>query len=96
MRLRERFFVAAPIVFESVRQMADQAWGLPRNGQRTAIAPIEFCPVVDSMVYLCVRADHCEYPPFDVALPEMLAAGAVQEITEEQYWDACRLLSPPV
>ena len=95
-RFSERFFRAPIEVFDAIRQAADAAWGLPANGQRTAIAPVECCPVVDGLVYMCVRADHCNYPPFDVQLPEMLASGAVYEISEADYWAACADLPSPV
>lgn len=88
-RFPMRYFRSAPDVYEQVRSTIDAAWGLPAHGQITALAPTSECPVADGLVYLSVRADHCEYPPVDTLLPQLIAAGQAEEITQADYLAAC-------
>lgn len=88
-RFPMRYFRATPEWYEGVRLTLDAAWGLPLNGQLTALPPADQCPEVSGLVYLSVRADHCEYAPMDTLLPQMLDGGQVEEVTQADYLAAC-------
>ena len=91
-----RYFRAGGDVYDQIRQTVDAAWGLPANGQLTALPPQSNCPVIAGMVYLSARADHCDYEPIVTLLPPLLGSGAVQEIDEAAYMQAAaRMPLPP-
>lgn len=90
-----RYFLARNDVYEQIRQTVDAAWGLPANGQVTALPPQSNCPVIAGMVYLSARADHCAYEPIVTLLPQLLRSGAVHEIDEAAYLQAAASIPLP-
>lgn len=91
-----RFFRSQPAVYEQVRVSLDAAWGHPSpNGTRTCIEPEPTAPH-DSQgrVLLAVRDEFCSFSAAAEMLPQLLASGAVEEITEGDY-QAALLQSGP-
>lgn len=82
----QRFFVASEAVYEQVRLTLDAAWGHPREGTATCVEPAATAPR-DAMgrVLLAVHAEFCQYPVASEMLPQLLASGAVAELTEAEY-----------
>ena len=85
--MSQRFFRSDAATYESIRQTLDEAWGLPNgSGTVTCIQPAATAPK-DSQgrVVLAVDAAFCDYTVAADLLPQLLASGAVAEITEAQY-----------
>jgi len=74
-------------LYEQVRTTLDAAWGKPNDlGSVTCIEPAATAPRdAQGRIVLAVRDEFCTYTVACDLLPEMLAAGAVSEITAEQY-----------
>lgn len=82
-----RFFAAATAVYEQARQTLDAAWGLPNElGTVTCIDPAAVAPR-DSQgrIVLAVPESFCEFTVAVDLLPQLLAAGVVEEIDEAAY-----------
>ena len=85
--MSQRFFRSDAATYESIRQTLDEAWGLPNGaGTVTCIQPAATAPT-DSQrrVVLAVDAAFCGYTVAADLLPQLLASGAVDEITEAEY-----------
>lgn len=82
-----RFFRAAPAVYEQVRVHLDAAWGNPSlDGTITCIEPETTAPHdAQGRVVLAVHDEFCQYSVAVDMLPQLLASGAVEEITEAEY-----------
>jgi hypothetical protein len=91
-----RFFRSLPDSYEQVRSTVNAAWGLPANGQTTAFSPASESPVLNNLVYLSVRADHCQYEPIASLLPGLLDSGVVEEVGEAEYLAACAAMPSPL
>lgn len=86
-----RYFRAAPAVYASVCEQLDAAYGYPNAATKTA----RTLPLVDDLVtdaaglvYLAIESSYCEFVLPSQMLPELIAAGAVEELTADQYWAA--------
>lgn len=91
-----RYFRASEEVYEQARLTLDQAWGLPDGtGTQTCYTPAANAPrdAQDNLV-LAVSDAFCEYTVAKDMLPQLLASGAVQEITESDYWAAVQPQEP--
>ena len=75
-------------LYESVRLQFDAAWGHPTpDGQTlTCIDPVAVAPR-DSQgrILLAVNDEFCQWEPAATMLPQLLASGAVEEITVSEY-----------
>ena len=83
-----RFFRAATdAVYEQARLTLDAAWRLPNDkGTETCIAPIALAPRdAAGRPMVAVSNEWCEWEPADTLLPQLLASGAVAEISEAEY-----------
>jgi len=82
----KRFFRSSIEVYEQVRAALDAAWGLPANGQQTCFMPATL-GIRDELhrMMLAVDAEFCEYDAVAGILPQLLSAGAVEEIDEATY-----------
>ena len=83
-----RFFSAPEETYEMVRTGLDSAWGLPNDkGTNTCMRPLSDNPPRDSQgrVIVAVQSDWCQWEPATEMLPQLLASGAIQEITEAAY-----------
>lgn len=91
-----RYFRATETVYEQARAALDAAWGLPNAlGTQTCIEPAATAPRdAQGRVLLAV---HDEFPQFPVAaelLPQLIASGAVEEITKAEYQAAMEQPTP--
>lgn len=84
-----RFFrVASDAVYEEARRALDAAWGLPNEQTKTVtcVEPAETAPHdADGRVLLAVLPEFCEYEAVASMLPSLLASGAVEEISADEY-----------
>ena len=83
-----RYFRAMPNVYAEVNAQLNAAYGYPNAETKTmrALPPAEDLPTDDQgRVYLAVSADYCEYNLPSEMLPQLIAAGLVEEITAAQY-----------
>jgi hypothetical protein len=91
-----RYFRSAPAVYVDICAQLDAAYGYPSEATKTLRAlPLVGDLPADSQgrVYLAVSAEYCDFNLPSELLPQLIAAGLVQEITAAQY-DA--LLPPAV
>jgi hypothetical protein len=73
-------------VYEAARSQMDAARGLPARGQVTSFDPADVAPQDgDGRVVLALRNSDLTATGADALLPQLLAAGLVEEITAEQY-----------
>lgn len=84
-----RYFRAEEAIYEQVRATLDSAWGHPTQDglTQTCIAPAAIAPRgnADGLVYLAVYDSFCDYAEVASMLPELLASGAVEELTAAEY-----------
>ena len=83
-----RYFRSTAAVYESIRSQLDAAWGYPNAETKTltAIPPVGELPAdQQGRVYLAISAAYCEYVLPSQMLPELLASGAVEELTAAEY-----------
>ena len=83
-----RCFRSTDEVYESVRAALDAAWGYANAETKTATS---LTPAADALhdeqgrVYLVIASLYCEYVAAAAMLPQLLASGAVEEISEAEY-----------
>jgi len=72
------------VAYEQVRLGLDAAWG--HQPPTTCIDPAAVAPR-DALgrILLAVRPEFCEYEAAAAMLPQLLASGAVEEITAGEY-----------
>jgi hypothetical protein len=88
---QHRYFAADEQTYEQVRTTLDTAWGLPdSNGTTTCLRPAADNAPRDNAgrVVVGVLTSWCEWEPAATLLPQLLASGAVSEITAADYF-AC-------
>ena len=86
--LAQRFFRADAATYESMRLHLNAAWGLPTPGTENCILPADDPTAPrdgQDRVYLAVHAEWCDWPAVAAVLPDLLASGAVEEVTREDY-----------
>lgn len=75
-------------IYESIRLQLDAAWGHPTPDGKTATCfdPVAVAPKDASRrVLLAVKDEFCTYEAVAAVLPQLLASGAVEEISEAEY-----------
>lgn len=82
----QRFFRSDETTYEAVRLSLDSQWGHPSNIATTCFEPAATAPK-DSRgrVLLAVLPQFCELAAVAEALPQLLASGAVEEISQAEY-----------
>lgn len=83
-----RYFRSTPAVYASICAQLDAAYGYPNAETKTARALplVETLPTdAQGLVYLAISAEYCDYILPSQMLPELLASGAVEEVTAAQY-----------
>lgn len=81
----QRFFRSSPAVYADVLATLDAAWGFPKNGFDHVFLPLNYAPQKDGMAYLAIQAADAEMEPASEMLPQLLASGAVVEVTQADY-----------
>lgn len=83
-----RYFRSTPAVYASICSQLDAAYGYPNAETKTErTLPLVGDLPTDSQgrIYLAVSAAYCDYILPGQMLPDLLASGAVEELTESQY-----------
>ena len=87
--MTHRFLKASPAVYEQVRAQIDAAWGYPTAYTATSIpTAAEQHKAADGDCIMGVTTEWTTWEPVATVLPQLIAAGAVVELTEAQYWAA--------
>lgn len=83
-----RYFRSTPDVYVAICSQLDAAYGYPNAETKT----LRTLPLVADLpadaagrVYLAVSSEYCDYVLPSELLPQLLANGAVEEITEAEY-----------
>lgn len=83
-----RYFRSQPETLDAIRAQLDAAWGFPNADTKTttSLDPSSVCPRdQDGRVYVVLSAAYCDYVLPSQMLPQLLASGAVEEITQAEY-----------
>ena len=80
-----RYFRSTAAVYASICSQLDTAYGYPNAETKTERTLPELAPHADGLVYLAIDAAYCEYILPSQLLSDLLASGAVEEITEDEY-----------
>ena len=89
--MTQRFFRATESVYEQARATLDAAWGHPGPVAITCIEPAATAPRdAEGRVLLAVDVKFCNYSTAKDLLPQLLASGLVDEVTEGDYSQAVR------
>lgn len=92
------FRTASDEVYEQARLTLDAAWGHPNPATKTVtcIDPAAVAPRdPQGRIVLAVDDAFCEYSVAVDLLPQLLASGVVEEITEAEYRTALSQETPP-
>jgi hypothetical protein len=85
--MTHRFLKAAPAVYESMRAQIDAAWGYPTPHTQTCIPPAaEQFKAADGDCVMGVQIEWTTWEPVATLLPQMIAAGMIEEISEADFW----------
>jgi hypothetical protein len=83
-----RYFRAAPAVYDDICGQLDAAYGYP-NAETKTLRSLPLAADLPSdgqgRVYLAISAEYCDYNLPSELLPQLIAAGLVEEITAGQY-----------
>lgn len=83
-----RYFRATPTVYADICAQLDAAYGYPNaetKTERTLPLVAELPSDGQGRVYLAISSDYCDYILPSEMLPQLIAAGLVEEITAAQY-----------
>jgi hypothetical protein len=83
-----RYFRSTPAIYASICAQLDAAYGYPNAAtktERTLPLAADLPSDGQGRVYLAVDAAYCDFILPGQMLPELLASGAVTEITAAQY-----------
>ena len=81
-----RYFRSAPAVYADICAQLDAAYGYPNAATKTErTLPLSLPADNQGRVYLAVSAAYCDYNLPSELLPQLIAAGLVEEITAAEY-----------
>jgi hypothetical protein len=83
-----RFFRSSLSVYQQINAQLDSAYGYPNAETKTlrALPPVSELPAdAQGRVYLAIQSDYCNYILPSEMLPQLLASGAVEEVTAAAY-----------
>lgn len=83
-----RYFRSTPAVYADICAQLDAAYGYPNaktKTERTLPLASQLPSDGQGRVYLAISSDYCDYNLPSEMLPQLIAAGLVDEITAEQY-----------
>jgi hypothetical protein len=89
MKSAPRYFRSTPAVYASIGEQLDQAYGYPRPETLTdrTLPPVDRLPTDEQgRVYLAVSAAYCDYVLPGQLLPDLLAAGHVEELSAAEFY----------
>lgn len=87
--MTHRFFKAPPAVYESLRAQIDAAWGYPTQHTQTSIpTAADQHKAPDGDCVMAVRLEWLGWEPVATLLPQAVASGMIEEISEAEYWAA--------
>jgi hypothetical protein len=92
-----RYFRASPAVYADICAQLDAAYGYPNAETKTerTLPLASDLPTDDAgRVYLAISAAYCDYNLPSEMLPQLIAAGTVEEITAEQYAAVLPVVEP--
>lgn len=92
-----RYFRATPAVYAAICDQLDAAYGYPNADTKTARSlPLAADLPADPQgrVYLAVSAEYCEYNLPSELLPQLIASGAVEELSAAEYRAAMPTIEP--
>ena len=84
----QRYFRSDVSTYEAVRNSLNAAWGFPNGGTVSCILSADdpTAPIDEfGRIYLAVTDEWCQWDEVAAVLPELLASGAVKEITRAEY-----------
>lgn len=93
-----RYFRSSHDVYEQICASLDAAYGYPNPQTKTLrTLPLVSALPADSLgrVYLAIQNSYCDYVLPSQLLPQLLASGAVEEISEADYLAALPSLPTP-
>jgi hypothetical protein len=88
MKSAPRYFRSTSAVYASIGEQLDQAYGYPRPETLTdrTLPPVDSLPTDDQgRVYLAVSAAYCDYVLPGQLLPDLIAAGHVEELSAAEF-----------
>jgi hypothetical protein len=83
-----RYFRSTHAIYADICGQLDAAYGYPNpetKTQRSLPLAADLPADGQGRVYLAVSAEYCEFNLPSELLPQLIAAGLVEEITAEQY-----------
>jgi hypothetical protein len=83
-----RYFRSTPAVYTGICSQLNAAYGYPNAETKTeqALPLVSDLPAdAQGRVYLAISAAYCDYILPSEMLPELLASGAVEEVTAAVY-----------
>jgi hypothetical protein len=93
-----KYFRSTPDVYGLICSQLDAAYGYPDADTKTLRA----LPMADDLasdsegrVYLAISGEYCQYVLPSQLLPQLLASGAVEEITAAEYMAVMPSLPTP-
>jgi hypothetical protein len=92
-----RYFRSTPAVYADICSQLDAAYGYPNaetKTQRTLPLVADLPADGQGRVYLAVSSEYCEYNLPSEMLPQLIAAGLVEEITDAQYAAVLPVVEP--
>lgn len=93
-----RYFRSTPAVYADICAQLDAAYGYPNpetKTERTLPLASELPSDDAGRVYLAISAEYCNYVLPSQLLAQLLASGAVEEITEAEYLAALPKMPTP-
>jgi hypothetical protein len=92
-----RYFRSTIDVYEDINAQLDAEYGYPNEATKTLrTLPLAVNQPTDEQgrVNLAIAAEYCEYDLPGELLPQLIAAGLVEEITEAQYTALLPIVGP--
>lgn len=81
-----RYFRSTPAVYADICAQLDAAYGYPNAETKTErTLPLSLPADNQGRIYLAISAAYCDYNLPSELLPQLIAAGLVEELTAAEY-----------